>query len=146
MQPERVVTEEQLQRCHALRIAVFVGEQKAPLESEIDGIDGRCAHWILDVQGDTVGAVRLVPLSATEGALGRLCVARAHRRKGLASLLVAAVETEARLRRYATVSLHAQTAAVGFYLKNGYQLLAHLGTFLEDGILHNHMLKTLLYE
>ena len=58
----------------SIREAVFVQEQKVPVELEWDGIDGRCAHVIAYVDdGRAVATGRLLP----DGHIGRIAVLKA---------------------------------------------------------------------
>lgn len=139
----KIDNHEQLQNAHRLRIKVFVDEQGAPPESEIDAIDADCTHWMLLYLStkQIIGTIRLVPISQDTCALGRLCLLKEYRGRGLAGLLIAEMEREAWAQQYSTIQVHAQTVRVPFYLRAGYQLL-DLPEFIEDLIPHKHMTKT----
>jgi very-short-patch-repair endonuclease/predicted GNAT family N-acyltransferase len=98
------------------RQAIFVVEQASPFP-DLDGKD-RCAeHLMLRVDDELAGYLRLIPYPGHRRvAIGRVAVAEALRRRGLARHLMA--EALGRCRRdypgYA-VTLSAQTYLVPFY-------------------------------
>ena len=75
------------------------------------------------------------------GILGRLAVGKDARGMGLGKLLVHAIEQRATECGLATVELHAQTHARGFYRQLGYAAYGDL--FSEAGIEHISMRKEL---
>ena len=118
----------------ALRTAVFVHEQQVPPEEEYDGRDPQARHVIAErPDGTVIGTGRLMP----DGRIGRMAVARAWRGAGvgrgvLDALIACAVEDG-----FASVTLNAQIAALGFYARSGF---APAGPeFLEAGIRHRRM-------
>ncbi|MCK8680453.1 MULTISPECIES: GNAT family N-acetyltransferase [Streptomyces] len=145
------VTEEDRRAAFAVRREVFVGEQGVPEEIEYDALDATAVHVVaLGPDGTPLGAGRLLfgsdAVARTGGAegvgsLGRLAVTRAARGLGLGAALVRAVEEAARARGLTAVDLHAQTHALGFYLRLGYQ--AYGEEYLEAGIPHQAMRRPL---
>ncbi len=75
------------------------------------------------------------------GCLGRLAVAGQARGLGVGVALVRAIEDAARARGLAAVDLHAQTHALGFYERLGYE--AYGPEYLEAGIPHQGMRRSL---
>ncbi|PRH76328.1 GNAT family N-acetyltransferase [Streptomyces solincola] len=145
------VSEEDRRAAFAVRREVFVGEQGVPEELEYDALDAGAVHVVaLGADGTALGAGRLLhgPDAAGQtggaagvGSLGRLAVSRAARGTGLGAALVRAIEDAARERGLTAVDLHAQTHALGFYRKLGYQ--AYGEEYLEAGIPHQGMRRVL---
>lgn len=137
--------------CFAVRQAVFVVEQGVPRDIEYDAYDAVAVH-VLAVREDGVplGTGRLLHgaaaaaktgQDASVGSLGRLAVTRAARGLGVGAALVRAIEDAARTRGLAAVDLHAQTQALGFYERLGYE--AYGPEFPDAGIPHRAMRRVL---
>ncbi|MEU5094297.1 GNAT family N-acetyltransferase [Streptomyces sp. NPDC020996] len=137
--------------CFALRKEVFVREQGVPEDLEYDEYDAVAVH-LLAVREDGValGTGRLLYGEAAAaktggdpsvGSLGRLAVAAQARGLGVGVALVRAVEEAARARGLAAVDLHAQTHALGFYERLGYE--AYGPVYPEAGIPHRAMRRPL---
>jgi predicted GNAT family N-acyltransferase len=130
----------EVRAAYALRHEVFVIEQRVPLEEELDRHDETALHLVA-VDGDRVVATcRLVEAGETF-TLGRMAVAAAARRRGLASALLAAAETRARALGARRIALAAQTGALSLYEQAGYT--AYGERFLDAGIEHLMMEKRL---
>ncbi|MHC5904567.1 GNAT family N-acetyltransferase [Streptomyces sp. S6] len=130
-----------LTACFTLRKEVFVAEQGVPEELEYDADDAGALH-VLAVRDDGVplGTGRLVD-EGEVGHLGRLAVTREARGLGVGAALVRAIEGAARERGFRAVELHAQTHALGFYERLGYE--AYGAEFSEAGIAHRAMRRSL---
>ncbi|MET9952626.1 GNAT family N-acetyltransferase [Streptomyces sp. NPDC006339] len=137
--------------CFAVRRAVFVEEQGVPQEIEYDTYDTTAVH-VLAVRADGVplgtgrllhgaDAVGKTGADASVGSLGRLAVTRAARGLGVGAALVRAIEDAARERGLAAVDLHAQTQALGFYERLGYE--AYGPEFPDAGMPHRAMRRAL---
>ncbi|WP_327404746.1 GNAT family N-acetyltransferase [Streptomyces sp. NBC_01288] len=137
--------------CFAVRKEVFVVEQGVPQEIEYDDHDAVATH-VLAVREDGVplGTGRLLYGEAaaaktggdpTVGSLGRLAVTKEARGLGVGVELVRAIEDAARARGLAAVDLHAQTHALGFYERLGYE--AYGPEFPDAGISHRAMRRAL---
>jgi predicted GNAT family N-acyltransferase len=127
----------------ALRVRhdVFVVEQRVPLSDELDGRDDEALHLVaVDDDGSVVGTCRLLADGDT-AKLGRMAVAAAARRRGIASRLLAEAEAQARALGVRRVALAAQTAALGLYERAGYAPRGDM--FLDAGIEHVMMEKRL---
>ncbi len=131
---KRAVWEEDSPALCSVREAVFIREQKVPKELEWDEHDISARHLLaLDGSGRAIGAARLLP----EGRIGRMCVLAEHRGRGVgAALLRAALEwaMECGMER---IVLDAQTHAVDFYGRFGFE--ADGPVFMDAGIAHRHM-------
>jgi len=118
-------------RARTVRDAVFVVEQKVPVELEWDEWDARCDHALaLDAQSNPVGTARLLP----DGHLGRMAVVAEWRGRGVGRALAQALLQKARERGMLRIVLHAQTHATGFYRKLGFEVFG--AEFEEAGIAH----------
>ncbi|MFJ2235625.1 GNAT family N-acetyltransferase [Streptomyces sp. NPDC087859] len=137
--------------CFAVRKEVFVAEQGVPEDLEYDAYDAVAVH-VLAVREDGVplGTGRLLYGAAaadkvggdlTLGSLGRLAVTQEARGLGIGVALVRAIEDAARALGLAAVDLHAQTHALGFYERLGYE--AYGPEYLEAGMAHRGMRRAL---
>ncbi|MFF4300641.1 GNAT family N-acetyltransferase [Streptomyces sp. NPDC001601] len=140
-----------LEACFAVRKQVFVVEQCVPEDLEYDAYDPVAVH-VLAVREDGVplgtgrllhGAVAAAKTGGDPslGSLGRLAVSAEARGLGIGIALVRAIEEAARARGLTAVDLHAQTHALGFYERLGYE---PYGTEYEEaGIPHRGMRRVL---
>ncbi|MFQ6142979.1 GNAT family N-acetyltransferase [Streptomyces seoulensis] len=137
--------------CFAVRKEVFVAEQGVAEEIEYDAYDAVAVH-VLAVRDDGVplGTGRLLHGASAAartggaadiGSLGRLAVTKEARGLGVGVALVRAVEEAARAHGLTAVDLHAQTHALGFYERLGYE--AYGPEFPDAGIPHRAMRRAL---
>ncbi|MFE6267670.1 GNAT family N-acetyltransferase [Streptomyces goshikiensis] len=136
--------------CFAVRTEVFVIEQSVPESIEYDAYDAVAVHVLAEgPDGAPLGTGRLLygpeALAKTGspevGSLGRLAVTKAARGLGVGVALVRAIEAEAGRLGLAAVDLGAQTHALGFYERLGYE--AYGPEFQEAGIPHRSMRRRL---
>ncbi|MFF8590097.1 GNAT family N-acetyltransferase [Streptomyces sp. NPDC015220] len=137
--------------CFAVRREVFVVEQGVPEEIEYDALDPVAVHVLaVRADGTPLGTGRLLHGEAAAdrtggdpatGSLGRLAVAKEARGLGVGVALVRAIEEAARARGLTAVDLHAQTHALGFYERLGYE--AYGPGFPDAGIPHRAMRRAL---
>jgi predicted GNAT family N-acyltransferase len=122
-----------------IRTTVFIQEQSVPPELEWDEWDVRSAHVLARVRktGEAVGTGRLLP----DGHLGRMAVIKPWRGNGIGSAILNALLDIAQSKRLPVVMLHAQTQAVGFYKRFGFQIISD--EFIEAGIPHRAMQRLL---
>lgn len=121
----------------ALRTAVFIEEQGVPEALEWDGLDSSCTHVIAEHAGEAIGTARLL----STGQIGRMAVLVRWRHRGVGSALLERLIQHALTLEFSELWLHAQTHAVPFYMKFGFN--AQGGEFLEAGIPHTRMIKRL---
>lgn len=122
----------------AVRDPVFLDEQKVPPELETDALDPDCLHVLArDDSGQPIGTARLAP----DGRIGRMAVLAEWRGRGVGAAMLQTLLDMARDRRHASVSLHAQIDAVGFYQRFGF--VAEGEEFTEAGIRHRLMRRGL---
>ncbi|MER7839917.1 GNAT family N-acetyltransferase [Streptomyces sp. NPDC096040] len=140
-----------LEACFAVRKQVFVVEQGVPEDLEYDEYDATALH-VLAIREDGVplGTGRLLFGETTAektdgdpslGSLGRLAVSQEARGLGIGVALVRAIEDAARARGLRAVDLHAQTHALGFYERLGYE--PYGPEYEEAGIPHRGMRRAL---
>ncbi|TRV79219.1 GNAT family N-acetyltransferase [Streptomyces sp. 130] len=137
--------------CFQVRKEVFVGEQNVPEEIEYDTHDADAVHVMaVAADGTALGTGRLLhgPAAAshtggdpTVGSLGRLAVSKEARGLGVGAALVRAIEDAARSHGLTAVDLHAQTHALGFYERLGYE--PYGPEFMDAGISHRAMRRTI---
>lgn len=108
--------ERQREAAVPLRHAVFVDEQKVPLELELDEMDAVAEHALAWIGTRAVGTARLLP----DGQLGRMAVDAAFRGRGVGAALLKALIERARRRGDRVLRLHAQLHARGFYARYGF--------------------------
>ncbi|MDO4888344.1 MAG: GNAT family N-acetyltransferase [Actinomycetaceae bacterium] len=139
-----VATDEQLERCWAIRLEVFVGEQKVPDDEEIDALDieERTVHLLASRDGADLGTLRLYPDGPGVCHIGRVAVKRSARGLGVGRELMDRAAQVA-LERFGDdggveIHLSAQEQAIGFYEACGYELIdgPH---YLDAGIWHRDM-------
>ncbi len=127
-----------LAELRAVRDEVFVGEQGVPVDLEHDAQDPLCTHALARLlDGTAVGTARLTP----ERHIGRMAVRAPWRGRGVGDALLLALVEEARKRGWPEVRLNAQTSAIGFYERHGFQPEGE--RFIEAGIEHQAMLRAL---
>lgn len=160
---EVVTTPEQLAAALAIRVTVFVGEQRVPLELEEDDADHEpgTVHLLALLGGAPVGAARLLPPHAPGEAahIGRVAVLQHARGRHIGVALMRAAEAEAWRRcthgawppadvdpafgaaPALRIELSAQEAAVPFYQRLGYAVGER--RYLDAGIWHRDAARTL---
>ncbi|MBZ9567969.1 GNAT family N-acetyltransferase [Modicisalibacter tunisiensis] len=116
-----------------IRRRVFIDEQAVPEDEEWDGRDPECLHLLARLDGTPVGTARLLP----DGHVGRVAVLPDARGRGIGLALMREAIRAARDQGHAHVELAAQTQALDFYRRLGFE--AYGGTFLDAGILHRNM-------
>ncbi|HEX8957318.1 MAG TPA: GNAT family N-acetyltransferase [Burkholderiaceae bacterium] len=129
---------EQQAAAQAIRYAVFVIEQKIPVELEWDDMDAVSLHAVAyDENGISMGTGRLLP----DGHVGRMAVKKNARGFGVGGALLDALVELARQRGDKRVVLNAQVVAEPFYAAHGF--VRSGPEFLDAGIPHIEMAKDL---
>jgi len=132
---------EDLATCLALRRVVFIEEQSVPEAEEQDGRDGDALHLLAKKDGEAVGCARILVKGST-GKIGRVCVLQDFRGQGIGiALIEAAIEVLRDLPEVSHARLGAQTHALGFYEKLGFEAIGP--EYLEAGIVHRDMQRDL---
>ena len=105
---------------------------------ERDERDAGAVHVVAVRDGTVVGTGRLFA-DGSVAMVGRMAVLPSVRGLGVGAALLVALEGEAFAAGLASVQLHAQLTARGFYLRSGYTTVG--STYLEAGIEHATMAK-----
>jgi predicted GNAT family N-acyltransferase len=122
----------------AVRFAVFVDEQGIDPELELDARDATAVHAVAyDADGVPVGTARLLP----DAHIGRMAVLARARGTGIGAALLQRLIDVAAGRGMRELRLHAQSDAVGFYARAGFE--ADGDEYLEAGIRHRTMRRAL---
>jgi predicted GNAT family N-acyltransferase len=118
----------------AVRRAVFVEEQNVPEELEWDDADHRASHVLAtDCAGAPIGTGRL----KADCYIGRMAVLKPWRDRGVGGAMLKALLAIAENKGCSVVRLHAQTHAIGFYARYGFEAVGN--EFDEAGIPHRLM-------
>lgn len=121
-----------------IRETVFILEQHVPEELEWDAFDDVSVHVLaLSPDGKPIGTARLLP----DGHIGRMAVLKEWRRMGFGSAMLQRLLDEAHVRGIKKVILNAQTTAVRFYERFGFQPVGE--EFMDAGIPHVKMTLSL---
>lgn len=143
-----VANEGELFQALAIREIVFIEEQHVPEGIERDADDARAYHVVAMKGGHAIGTGRLVALHAPPpgesgawGKIGRMAVLKSDRKSGVGSMLLVALEDEARRLHMSGIILHAQMTALDFYKRHGYAPVGDV--FDEAGMPHMQMVKRL---
>lgn len=146
---EIVTTREQLERCWAIRLEVFVVEQLVPESEEIDALDTAptTTHVLVSRDGVDLGTGRLLPDSPGHVHIGRVAVRAAARRTGvgreLMDALAAVALDHADEDGKVAIELSAQEQAMPFYAALGYEIVSG-DRYLDCNIWHQDMVLHLV--
>ncbi|MBD3242968.1 MAG: GNAT family N-acetyltransferase [Chitinivibrionales bacterium] len=122
-----------------VRDTVFGREQGVSDDIEWDGMDPGCVHVVAyDDSGKPVGTGRLQP----DGKIGRMAVVKSARQRGVGARMLDVLVAAARDRGLRELHLHAQTHAVSFYVRRGFEIDGD--EFMEAGIPHVRMRATVV--
>ncbi|MCY3885801.1 MAG: GNAT family N-acetyltransferase [Gammaproteobacteria bacterium] len=117
-----------------IRTEVFVKEQQVPKELEIDGLDCDSFHFLASIADEIhVGTARLMKT----GQIGRMAVLQRYRNHGIGRQLLECAIAKANRLGFQDIFLHAQTQALSFYLRNGFEAFGP--EFDDAGISHRAM-------
>jgi predicted GNAT family N-acyltransferase len=138
----RINNEEEMNIAYQIRREVFIEEQGVPEELEMDELDKEAIHVLAYVDGAPAGCGRML-LNGTEAKIGRIAVRKSMRGTGIGTgmcKLLIAIAEESGIR---AVYVNAQLTAEGFYTRLGFNREAGGNTFLEAGIEHVRMVRSL---
>jgi predicted GNAT family N-acyltransferase len=134
-------TAQDLDAGYALRRAVFETEQNIPRPLDRDPYDFAADHVVAFDDDRCVGTGRIVRLDARTAQVGRMAVAKEHRKHGVGALVLEALERMAALRGLSDLVVHSQLPAESFYRNRGF--VREGEPFLDQGVPHVLMRKTL---
>jgi YbgC/YbaW family acyl-CoA thioester hydrolase len=125
-----------------IRGAVFVDEQRIPLELEWDDADAQAVHVVaFNRFGAALATGRLLVEAPGVARIGRMAVSQTVRGSGVGRAMLEALTGAARARGDREIVLHAQVTAQPFYARAGYVVSGPV--FDEAGIAHVEMKKRL---
>jgi predicted GNAT family N-acyltransferase len=125
-----------------IRSTVFIDEQQIPADMEFDAADAECVHAVAyNRLGMPLATGRLLEHVPGTAKIGRMAVLAAMRGSSIGRSVLDALMAQARARGEREVLLHAQTGAMPFYLRAGFQPRGP--QFEEAGIVHVEMVRTL---
>ena len=135
---------EELNLGFALRIEVFVKEQKVPMELEFDEKDNseNTVHVGFFDNKKLIGVARLIDLDKDVIHIGRVVIDKEYRGQGIGRELIIGCENIAQqiLKRKIIIELSAQIQAENFYKSLGYNRVNDI-IYLDAGIEHVDMRK-----
>lgn len=104
-----------------------------PSALEWDESDETATHLLAMVDAQAVGCARVLP----EGKIGRMAVLPAWRGQGVGEALLQAAIEVCRTFKVHKVQLSAQTHAIGFYQRAGFEVTSE--PYLDANIMHVDM-------
>ena len=137
---------EELNLGFALRIEVFVKEQKVPIELELDDKDhsDNTVHIGYFHEDNLIGVARLIDMDKDVIHIGRVVIDKEYRGQGIGRDLIIGCENIAQqiLKRKTIIELSAQIQAENFYKSLGYNRVNDK-IYLDAGIEHVDMRKVI---
>ena len=137
-------SKEELNLGFALRIEVFVKEQKVPMELEFDEKDNseNTVHVGFFDNNKLIGVARLIDLDKDVIHIGRVVIDKEYRGQGIGRELIIGCENIAQqiLKRKIIIELSAQIQSENFYKSLGYNRVNDI-IYLDAGIEHVDMRK-----
>lgn len=137
---------EELNLGFALRIEVFVKEQKVPIELELDDKDhsDNTVHIGYFHEDNLIGVARLIDMDKDVIHIGRVVIDKEYRGQGIGRELIIGCENIAQqiLKRKTIIELNAQIQAENFYKSLGYNRVNDK-IYLDAGIEHVDMRKVI---
>ena len=139
-------SKEELNLGFALRIEVFVKEQKVPIELELDDKDhsDNTVHIGYFHDDNLIGVARLIDIDKDVIHIGRVVIDKEYRGQGIGRELIIGCENIAQqiLKRKIIIELSAQIQAENFYKSLGYNRINDK-IYLDAGIEHVDMRKVI---
>ena len=139
-------SKEELNLGFALRIEVFVKEQKVPIELELDEKDysENTVHIGYFNNDNLIGVARLIDMDKDVIHIGRVVIDKEYRGQGIGRELIIGCENIAQqiLKRKTIIELSAQIQAENFYKSLGYNRVNDK-IYLDAGIEHVDMRKVI---
>ena len=141
MEVKIVNNDQELADAFEVRKTVFIHEQNVPEEEEIDQFESDSVHFVLyDDNRKAAGAGRFRVLDGI-GKVERICVLKENRKTGAGVAVMNKIEEFAKSQGISTLKLNAQTHAIPFYSRLGYESVSE--EFMDAGIPHKTMKKSI---
>lgn len=137
-------SQDELERCFAVRHAVFCIERGVSPDierDEWDALSSGCTHFLIQEDGADIGALRC-RYAGDAAVIQRFCVLKERRKSGVGRAALEAVEEHCRAAGFTRMELDAKFQVCGFYEKCGYTKIS--APFEEAGIPHVKMMKPLI--
>lgn len=128
-----------LSEAYSIRSTVFVEEQNVPKEIEFDAYDRESQHLVVFNKKEPVATGRLTEIEDGVFKLSRIAVIKAYRGRSIGDFLVRMMVRRAFDFGANEVFLNAQTSAIGFYKKLGFEEVGDI--FYEADIEHIRMTR-----
>lgn len=138
MKFKMVEGQKELKDAFSVRKTVFICEQNVPEEIEIDEYEDASTHFILYQENLPIGAGRFRFIE-DYGKVERICVLPEARKIGAGKAIMEGIEQFAAQNGLHKLKLHAQTHAIPFYSRLGYEVISD--EFMDAGIPHKTMMK-----
>lgn len=117
-----------------IRAKVFIDEQHVPIDLEWDNLDETAQHLlVMNDSNEPIACARLLG----DGSIGRMAVIKAWRGLGVGTALLKAAITSYRQQGIGSITLSAQTHAIPFYEKAGFEIISE--PYLDANIPHVDM-------
>lgn len=136
-----VQNQKMLKQALKIREIVFINEQKIPLSEEVDEYDTTATHFLVYNSKNKAIATCRTRVYQNQIKIERLCVLKFYRGKKIGEKLINHAENQAKKEGYKETILSAQSQAVSFYQKLGYQICSE--RYIDANIEHFLMKKTL---
>lgn len=133
-----VENEKEREDAFSVRRTVFIDEQNVPAEEEIDQHEDEAAHFVFYHEDSPIAAGRFRVVDGF-GKVERICVLKDARNTGAGKAIMNEIEAYAFENGIQKLKLNAQTHAIPFYSKLGYEVVSE--EFLDAGIPHKTMVK-----
>lgn len=137
---QEVSSPEDMERIFQIRDKVFVDEQALTPDARHDPDDRRSIHYLAFSDGEPVGTGRLTILG-DEAQIAWVAVLIEHRGEGIGWALMEAMIERAERERCDYIILNAQTHALRFYERLGFEPVGD--TFTMSRIEHQVMIRTI---
>lgn len=136
------LTQEDFDRYYLLRYQVLRAPYGREKGSEKDELEDDSIHRIALLEGKITAVGRLHFINDSIAQIRYMAVDKKFTNNGIGKLILASLEQQAKENNIQSIILHARESAVGFYKKQGYELIkkSHL---LFDEIQHFEMVKAL---
>jgi predicted GNAT family N-acyltransferase len=134
---EQISSDEAKAQAFAIRMRVFVREQRVPAAIELDRDDEHAIHFLATSDGRAVGTARVVYHQGS-AKIGRMAVLKNYRGQGVEKKLLWRAIATAKKLGARTIYLHAQVPVIEFYKKLGFRSVG--AVFDEAGIPHRKMI------